>query len=165
MWALPFPLPVLAYVVRPLGDGHSEGRGEAPASHRNEDSVSNMSDWERWLELCARIDGLPRSADATAIEDTTAALRLVSAMESANPRPWFTDAQRASIRLAVGDTAGALNALEQSARSSGGMWSTLIPVADPAYDPVRHTTRFAALMRQAGLDVQTFNALRAKQPR
>jgi Tfp pilus assembly protein PilF len=34
--------------------------------------------------------------------DTTAALRLVSAMESNNPRPWFTDAQRATVRLAIG---------------------------------------------------------------
>ena len=97
--------------------------------------------------------------------DTTGALRLVSAMESNNPRPWFTDAQRATVRLAIGDSAGALNALEQSARSSGGLWEVIISPAAPAYDPVRHTARFAALMRQAGLDVRTFNALRSKQPR
>jgi serine/threonine-protein kinase len=97
--------------------------------------------------------------------DTTTALRLVSAMESSNPRPWFTDAERASVRLAIGDSAGALNALEQSARSSGGLWEGMISPADAAYDPVRHTARFAALLRQAGLDVQTFNALRSKRPR
>jgi hypothetical protein len=97
--------------------------------------------------------------------DTTTALRLVSAMESSNPRPWFTDAERASVRLAIGDSAGTLNALEQSARSSGGLWEGMISPADAAYDPVRHTARFAALMRQAGLDVQTFNALRSKRSR
>jgi len=97
--------------------------------------------------------------------DTTTAMQLVSAMESNNPRPWFTDAQRATVRLAIGDSAGALTALEQSARSSGGLWEVLMSPAGPAFDPVRHTARFAALMRQAGLDVQTFNALRAKQPR
>jgi tetratricopeptide (TPR) repeat protein len=97
--------------------------------------------------------------------DTTGALRLVSAMESNNPRPWFTDAQRATVRLAIGDSAGALDALEQSARSSGGLWEVIISPAAAAYDPVRHTARFAALMRQAGLDVRTFNALRSKQPR
>ena len=37
-----------------------ERRGDAPASHRREDSVAQLSDWERWLELCARIDGFPR---------------------------------------------------------------------------------------------------------
>ena len=87
------------------------------------------------------------------------------AMESSNPRPWFTDAQRAGVRLAIGDSAGALNALEQSARTSGGLWEAMLSPADAAYDPVRHTARFAALMRQAGLDVEAFNALRAKQPR
>ena len=97
--------------------------------------------------------------------DTTAAMRLVSAMESNNPRPWFTDAERATVRLAIGDTAGALNALEQSVRSSGGLALAMLSPADAAYDPVRHTVRFAALMRQAGLDLQTFNALRSKQPR
>lgn len=97
--------------------------------------------------------------------DTTAALRLISAMESNNPRPWFTDAQRATVRLAIGDSAGALTALEQSARSSGGLWEILISPAAPAYDPVRQMARFAVLLRQAGLDVQTFNALRSKQPR
>ncbi len=96
--------------------------------------------------------------------DTTAALRLVAAMESLNPRPWFTEAQRATVRLAIGDSAGALDALEQSARSSGGLGFVMISPADAAYDPVRHTARFAALMRQVGLDLQTFNALRAKRP-
>jgi len=97
--------------------------------------------------------------------DTTGAMQLVSAMESNNPRPWFTDAQRALVRLAVGDTAGALDAFEQSARSSRGLGLIIISPADAAFDPVRHTARFAALMRQVGLDVRTFNALRAKQPR
>jgi len=86
-------------------------------------------------------------------------------MESNNPRPWFTDAERATGRLPVGDSAGALNAFEQSARSNGGLALAMLSPADAAYDPVRHTVRFAALMRQAGLDLETFNALRSKQPR
>jgi hypothetical protein len=96
--------------------------------------------------------------------DTTTALRLVAAMESNTPRPWFTDAQRASIKLATGDTAGALNGLDQWARSrSSTMW--IIPPLDPAYDAIRHTARFAALLRQTGLDVQTLTAPRSKRPR
>jgi len=33
-------------------------RAGADPAHRG--SVANLSDWERWLELCARIDGFPR---------------------------------------------------------------------------------------------------------
>jgi serine/threonine-protein kinase len=97
--------------------------------------------------------------------DTTAAMRLISAMESSKPRPWFTDAERATVRLAIGDSAGARNSLEQSARSSGGLWAGMLSPADAAYDPVRHTARFAKLMAQAGLNLETANALRTKRPR
>ena len=38
----------------------SEGRGDAPPSHRPEDSTVGLSDWDRWLEMCARLDGFPR---------------------------------------------------------------------------------------------------------
>ena len=31
-----------------------------PEEHPHRGSVANLSDWERWLELCARIDGFPR---------------------------------------------------------------------------------------------------------
>ncbi len=31
-----------------------------PDEHPHRGSVANLSDWERWLELCARIDGFPR---------------------------------------------------------------------------------------------------------
>jgi DNA polymerase III alpha subunit len=48
--------------VRDAGDAirPSEGRGDAPASHRPEDSTVGLSDWDRWLEMCARLDGFPR---------------------------------------------------------------------------------------------------------
>jgi hypothetical protein len=41
----------------------------------------------------------------------------------------------------------------------------MLSPADAAYDPVRHTARFAKLMAQAGLSLETANALRAKRPR
>jgi hypothetical protein len=51
------------------------------------------------------------------LKDTAAALRVVTAFESANPRSWVADVQRATVMLAIGDSARALSALEQSART------------------------------------------------
>jgi serine/threonine-protein kinase len=92
--------------------------------------------------------------------DTATAMRLVREMESTRPRPWSTDVQRASVRLAIGDSARALSALEQSARTTGPAWVWVISPRDPAYDLVRHSARFAALVRQAGLDVAWVTARR-----
>jgi hypothetical protein len=87
-------------------------------------------------------------------------MRLVTEMESTNPRPWFTDVQRASVMLAIGDSARALSALERSARTTGPLWVWLMSPRDPAYDLVRQSRRFAALVRQAGLDVAWVTARR-----
>ena len=86
------------------------------------------------------------------LKDTAAALRVVTAFESANPRSWVADVQRATVMLAIGDSARALSALEQSARASGPMWIAVIPPCDPAWDLVRQSRRFATLVREAGLD-------------
>jgi len=55
--------------------------------------------------------------------------------------------------LAIGDSAAALSGLERSASRTGSMWTQLMSVRDPAYDLVRQSPRFAALVRKAGLDV------------
>ena len=94
------------------------------------------------------------------LRDTTTAMRLLTEMESTNPRPWSTGAQRASVMLAIGDSAGALSALERSARTTGPRWVWLMSVRDPAYDLVRQSQRFADLVRQAGLDVAWVTARR-----
>jgi lipopolysaccharide biosynthesis regulator YciM len=86
--------------------------------------------------------------------DTATAWRLVRAMEASRPRPWFADVARGSVFLALGDTAHALDAMERSASRSGAMWAGYLPLRDAAYDPVRQSARFRALVRQAGADVR-----------
>jgi eukaryotic-like serine/threonine-protein kinase len=84
--------------------------------------------------------------------DTAAANRLIGEWEARSPRPWFTDVAKATVLLAKGDSAGALAALKRSSDDSGAMWVFYIPLADPAYDLVRKSDRFGALVRQAHVD-------------
>ena len=86
--------------------------------------------------------------------DTASANRLLHEMEQRSPRPWFVEVEKASVLLARGDSSGALNALERSERDSGPMWVFLIPLADPAYDLVRETPRFATLLQKANIDTR-----------
>ena len=58
--------------------------------------------------------------------DTATAMEQLRSMEARRPRPWFTDVERASIMLAIGDTARALDALERSANRTLDNW-TLFP--------------------------------------
>lgn len=98
--------------------------------------------------------------------DTVAANRVVRAMEANSPPPWYAEMERASVSLAVGDTAGTLAALERLAQTAGpAMISQLFSVIDPVYDPLRQSPRFAALLRQATLDVRSLTAPRAGRPR
>ena len=86
--------------------------------------------------------------------DTATAMRRLTEIPSATPRPWFTDVQKATVRLAIDDTAGALNALERSAQMSGPLWVWVISPRDPAYDLVRQSPRFVSLVRQAKMNVE-----------
>jgi serine/threonine-protein kinase len=88
--------------------------------------------------------------------DTAKANALIHAMESSNPRPWFTDVARATVQLAGADSASALASLERAA-ANGPMWINYLPIADPAFDLVRQSPRFIRLVERARLDPQAFN--------
>jgi hypothetical protein len=86
-------------------------------------------------------------------------------MESNNPRPWFTDMARATILLATGDTARALEAMERCANSFGPVCAEYLPLDDAAWDPVRRSPRFAGLVRNAKVDESVITAPRRSPTR
>ncbi len=88
--------------------------------------------------------------------DTATAMRMLVEMDARTPRPWFSEAERASVMLAIGDTARALDLLERSASKSQGTWTIFIPLMDPLYDPIRSSPRFAALIRRANMNEKLF---------
>jgi len=94
------------------------------------------------------------------VGDTASANRYVRAMESATPRPWFADPVEAGLALALGDSATALSALERSQRTAGPVWAEYMGIFDHAYDLVRQSPRFTALVRQANLDLGRFDSVR-----
>ena len=95
--------------------------------------------------------------------DTLTANRLVAQIEATTPRPWFATVARATVRLAIGDTAGALDALERTQREVGPIWASYVPLTDVAYDPLRGSPRFLALLRQARLDETPVATVRTRQ--
>lgn len=88
--------------------------------------------------------------------DSAKAFAALSAMEHRPVRPWFIDAEYASVYLALGDTARGLTSLERSANLISNSWTLFVPVTDPIYDSVRESPRFAALVRKAKLDPARF---------
>jgi hypothetical protein len=66
------------------------------------------------------------------------------------------------IYLGLGDTARALSALEDAARAGD---VPIISLADPMFDPVRRSARFAAVVRRFGLDERVFTSPSGGRPR
>jgi serine/threonine-protein kinase len=88
------------------------------------------------------------------VGDMAMANQLIRDAEARNPRPWFIDVAKASVMLAVGDSSGAMDALERSERESGALWVYYIPLGDPTYDLVRKSRRFREILRQANIDLR-----------
>jgi eukaryotic-like serine/threonine-protein kinase len=86
------------------------------------------------------------------LHDTATALSFVTTLMSTESGRLVADVQRATVMLAIGDSAGALSALENSDPRIHPLWIAVIPPCDPAWDLVRQSPRFATLVRKAGLN-------------
>ena len=85
---------------------------------------------------------------ATGSRDT--AIAVLRRLEATPQAFWFRNTGIAMVHLGLGDTARALAALER-ANEVGEMWANFSPVLDPIYNPVRHSPRWATLVKRVGL--------------
>ena len=65
------------------------------------------------------------------------------------------DVTAALVALGAGDTTTALDFLERAARARDAI-GFLAPLGFPAYDPIRGSARFAAVVRALGADPALF---------
>ena len=85
------------------------------------------------------------------------AMRVLRRMQAARPEPWLNGMHIAFIALGLGDTALALTSLER-ATDAKEIWPSFRPLLQQLYDPIRHSPRFAALVRRVGLDEKIFTS-------
>ena len=101
---------------------------------------------------------LARSGDPAL---TRAHVARLEAMPTDAPR---RNATLTYLYLGLGDTAKALAAMERAAAGDGDLLFTVAPFSE-AYDAVRSSPRFAAVLRRYNLDVERLTAPRGGRPR
>jgi serine/threonine-protein kinase len=89
--------------------------------------------------------------DLQLIGDTARASAIRRTLNSRPDSTWLVHISRAYTYLGIPDTARALSEME-SGLDHGEIVPILIPLADRHVDPVRHTARFAAIVRRVGLE-------------
>jgi serine/threonine-protein kinase len=86
--------------------------------------------------------------------DTAAASTHVRELERQTPPPALAHTSRAFMLLGVGDTSGALTALE-AATDAHEIWPAFQPVTDPIFKDIRYSARLRALLLRTGLPTGT----------
>ena len=167
---------MLAYVLSLLGR-YDESLAESRRAYELDSSLAVM---HSVLAAIVLADGRPQEARALArvklelpfngiaayvlgaTGDRAAAAEMVRDLELRPPGEWHVARALSYAYLGLGDTAHALSALEASARAGE---APIIPLADPMFDPVRRSARFAAAVRLYGLDERLLTSPRGGRPR
>ena len=167
---------VLAYVLS-LQGRYDESLAESRRAYELDSSLAVM---HSILAAIVLADGRPAEARALArtrlglpfngvaayvlgaTGDSAGAAGIVRELESRPHGEWHVARALSYAYLGLGDTARALAALEASARAGE---APIIPLADPMFDPVRGSPRFAAAVRLYGLDERLLTSPRGGRPR
>ena len=89
--------------------------------------------------------------------DRAGATAMIQALEARPHGEWSVATGLTYAYLGLGDTARALAALETAARAGERPY---LPFADPMFDAVRRSARFAAVVRRLGFDERQFSVPR-----
>ena len=95
--------------------------------------------------------------------DTAEARRIVRAVQL-RPRTGPLSNAIATACASLGDTGRALDELER-ATDARENWPSFISLSAPAFDPVRRSARFAAIVRRVRLDERIFTSPTGGRPR
>ena len=108
---------------------------------------------EEARRLVDRVSHLPGSTAGYVYArsgDHAGARRYLARLDALSPQPGMAHTERAAAYLGLGDTAKALAALER-ATEIGEIWTSVWPVSDPMFDPVRGSDHFAAILHKVRL--------------
>lgn len=97
------------------------------------------------------------------IGDTASVRAILDKLRAEPPRTWMVNTARLYAYLGLGEKDSALRSLEAAAAAyeATPMW---ISLADPAFDPIRASPRFAAVLRTFGLESRGFTAPPGSNP-
>lgn len=88
------------------------------------------------------------------------AIRALEAQRDVNPQ---ANVRLITLYAALEDSTGTMEAMER-ATMNGELWPTWRSLSDPAFDFIRRSARFAAIVRSAGLDVRIFTSATGGRP-